>query len=147
MSRAATWRIDKVTSSELKSARKLLLKSDLPTQGLEEAQLWCAKDKAGRVVGVAGLEIWGRQGLLRSVVVKAENRQGGVGKALVKRVLKEAKARNLAESYLLTETAPNFFSKFGFKHATRSSVRGNVLNSVEFRKACPDTAPMKLILA
>jgi amino-acid N-acetyltransferase len=66
--------------------------------------------------------------------VKAENRQGGVGKALVKRVLKEAKARDLAELYLLTETAPNFFSKFGFKHATRSSVRGNVLNSVEFSR-------------
>jgi amino-acid N-acetyltransferase len=147
MSKAATWRIDKVTPSELKSARRLLLESELPTQGLEKAQLWCAKDNTGRVVGIAGLEIWGRQGLLRSVVVKAENRQRGVGKALVKRVLKEAEARDLAELYLLTETAPNFFSKFGFKHAARSSVRGSVLSSVEFRKVCPDTAPMKLILA
>ncbi|MGD1055313.1 MAG: hypothetical protein ABR867_04430 [Nitrososphaerales archaeon] len=60
--------------------------------------------------------------------------------------LKEAKARGLDELNVLTETAPNFFARFGFKSVERTSVKGNVLDSIEFREVCPDTAPMRLVL-
>jgi len=141
------WKIEKANSSDLKSARRLLLEADLPTQGLEETEIWCARDGSDRVVGIAGLETWGKQGLLRSVVVDTKSRKNGIGKAVVERILKEARTRDLSEIYLLTETAPRFFSKFGFKKVERAGVKGRVLKSVEFREVCPDTAPMKLDLS
>jgi amino-acid N-acetyltransferase len=146
MNKQAEWKTERVGSSELKSARRLLLGSGLPIQGLKETELWCVKDREGHLIGIAGLETWGKQGLLRSVVVDQLNRNSGMGKALVERVLKEAKANGLDELYLLTETAPNFFARFGFKPVERTSVKGNVLNSIEFREVCPDTAPMRLAL-
>jgi amino-acid N-acetyltransferase len=138
--------IEKVGRTGPKSTRRLLSDANLPIEGLEETEVWCAKDDAGRVVGVAGLESWGRQGLLRSVAVNAGNRRSGVGTALVRHILEEAKSRQLSEVYLLTETAPHFFAKFGFRKVERRRVRGEVVNSVEFREVCPDTAPMRLIL-
>jgi amino-acid N-acetyltransferase len=143
---AHTWKIEKTNPDDLGSARRLLSEADLPTQGLEETELWCARDSSDQIVGIAGLETWGRQGLLRSVVVEAKERKSGLGKAIVERILREAKARDLVEMYLLTETAPRFFAKLGFRAIERASVKGDVLKSVEFREVCPDTPPMKLIL-
>ena len=139
--------IERVSPTELEPVRRLLSDAVLPTKGLEETELWCAKDRVGRVVGVAGMEFFGRQGLLRSVAVEARSRNKGVGIALVGRMLEEAKSRKLAEVYLLTETAPRFFARFGFKRVERRTVKGGVLSSVEFREVCPDTAPMKLVLS
>ena len=140
------WKIETATSKDFESARKLLMEADLPVQGLEQAELWCAKDSMDRVVGLAGLERWGRQGLLRSVVVDPEYRGRGMGKAIVERVLREAKLKGVAEVYLLTKTAPRFFEEFGFQSVVRKGVKGKVLESVEFREVCPDTEPMKLVL-
>jgi amino-acid N-acetyltransferase len=138
--------IERASSTELERARRLLSDADLPTKGLEETELWCAKDRVGRVIGVAGLEFWGRQGLLRSVAVEAQSRKEGVGTALVGRMLEEAKSRKLAEVYLLTKTAPRFFAKFGFRQVERRTVKGDVRSSIEFSEVCSDTAPMKLAL-
>ncbi len=146
MTKADAWRIEKAAAGEARSIRRLLSESDLPTQGLDETQLWCAKDGTGRVVGVAGLETWGGQGLLRSVAVDATTRGRGLGTTLVRRILDEAKMEGLEEVYLLTETAPAFFAKLGFRPLARGRVRGSVLGSAEFREVCPDTAPMILTL-
>lgn len=141
------WKVERAGSKDWNSARRLLSDSGLPTQGLEKAELWCVRDVEDRVVGIAGLETWGRQGLLRSVAVEGRYRKGGMGKALVERIFKEAKVRHLDELYLITETAPDFFEKFGFTSYGRENVKGKVLDSTEFKGACPETAPvMKLTL-
>jgi amino-acid N-acetyltransferase len=138
--------IERAQSRDLEPVRRLLSESKLPLEGLEITDLWCAKDRMGRLIGAAGLETWGKQGLLRSVVVDSRNRHAGIGGLLVKRVLGEAKARNLDELYLLTETAPRFFAGFGFRQVAKRTVKGRVLDSVEFREVCPETPPMKLVL-
>src|SRR2546422_5231008 len=43
----------------------------------------------------------------------------------------------LFRSYLLTETAGQFFPKFGFTAITRAQVEPAVLESPEFTTACP----------
>jgi len=129
----------------MNAARRLLTKSDLPTDGLEETELWCVRDGISGLTGIAGLETWGSQGLVRSVVVKDKHRRSGVGKALITHVVEEASTKGLTELYLITETTPGFFEKLGFRHYGRERVRGPVLSSEEFASACPDTAPvMKL---
>lgn len=139
------WSVERANSDGLNAARGLLTKSGLPTDGLEETELWCVRNGATGVAGIAGLEVWGTQGLLRSVVVDGERRGTGLGRALVKHVIEEASAKGLTELYLITETAPGFFEKLGFRRCARKVVKGQVLRSVEFTSACPDTAPVMML--
>ena len=145
--KAESWRVAKAGPRDLKNARRLLEASELTVDGLEETELWCVRGESGGLIGIAGLETWGRQGLLRSVVVDGKYRKSGVGKALVEHVFEEASSRELAELFLITETASRFFERFGFTPFERKKVSGKVLNSVEFREACPETAPvMRIVL-
>ena len=137
-----SWKVEKVTVAERQSARMLVTACGLPREGLDDAELWCVKEQGGRIIGVAGLETWGRQGLLRSVAVDEGRRKGGVGTSLVRRVIGEARKKRLREVYLITETAPLFFERLGFGAIDRSRVTGDVLNSVEFKEACSETAPV-----
>lgn len=98
-------------------------------------------------MAVAGLETWGGHALLRSVAVEDESRGSGIGSLLVTHVLNTAKSKRATEVYLLTETAPLFFRKLGFKKFARSRVKGMILTSIEFRGACPESAHvMRLVL-
>ena len=128
--------------AERQQARKLISASGLPRGGLDDADLWCVIGERRRIIGVAGLEAWGRQGLLRSVAVGIGNRNAGLGTSLVRHVIAEARKKKLSEVYLITETAPSFFERLGFSAIDRSRVRGGVLKSFEFEEACPATAPV-----
>ncbi len=142
-SKAQSWEVERVASGDLDGVRRLLSESKLPVDGLDETELWrVRKSSRGAVIGIAGLETWGRQGLVRSVVVDDSHRRSGVGRALVERVFEEARVRHLLELYLITETAPLFFERLGFEPLERRKVKDAVLDSVEFRGACPDTAPV-----
>jgi amino-acid N-acetyltransferase len=142
LERVQSWKVEKVKKAERQSARKLVTASGLPRGGLDDAELWCAKGEGGRVLGVAGLETWGRQGLLRSVAVDKDRRKEGVGTSLVKQIIAEARKKKMSEVFLITETAPLFFERLGFNAVDRSRVRGGVLDSVEFKEACSETAPV-----
>ena len=64
-----TYKIRPAQLNDQKTIRTLLLGFKLPLDGLEETKLWVLQLNNGEVVGVAGLEIYGNQGLLRSVAV------------------------------------------------------------------------------
>jgi amino-acid N-acetyltransferase len=142
LERVQSWKVEKVKAAERQSARSLVSACGLPRGGLDDAELWCVKEEGGRILGVAGLETWGSQGLLRSVAVDEGRRKGGVGTSLVRQVIVEARKKRLREVYLITETAPLFFERLGFGAIDRSQVTGDVLNSVEFKVACSETAPV-----
>jgi amino-acid N-acetyltransferase len=123
-----------------KSICMLLSRFKLPLDGLEETKLWVFEESNGEVAGVAGLEVYGNQGLLRSVAVIKSKHNQGYGTSLVNHVIAEAKKSNVQDLFLLTTTAPVFFKKLGFKEESREKVSGSVRNSVEFKSACPKTA-------
>src|SRR5216684_2704048 len=114
MQRAQSWEVEKLKKAERRMARKLVSASGLPRGGLDDAELWCVKGEGGLILGVAGLETWGRQGLLRSVAVGNGYRKAGVGTSLVRHVISEARKKKISEVYLITETAPLFFERLGF---------------------------------
>ncbi len=87
----------------------------LPLDGLEGTKLWVLELGGGEVVGVAGLELYGNQGLLRSVAVADSMHNRGYGAALANYVICEARKSRVQELFLLTTTAPEFFKKLGFK--------------------------------
>lgn len=92
------------------------------------------------MIGVAGLEIYDNYGLLRSLAVKSNFRNRGVADKLLQRIHELGNLKGLTELYLLTETAPGYFEKKGFKKITRTDVPASVQQSSEFRHVCPESA-------
>jgi len=133
--------ISAAAETDLPVVLDLLLRSKLPRDGLEQyiATMLVARE-GQRIVGCAVLEPYGGAALLRSVAVEPSCRGLGLGQQLTDAVLELARVRHIRTVYLLTETAANFFAKWGFQPVARSSVDGRVKGSIEFTKACPESA-------
>ncbi|MDX1566516.1 MAG: arsenic resistance N-acetyltransferase ArsN2 [Longimicrobiales bacterium] len=127
--------------SDLPAVLTLLADSGLPSAGVEESfGSFVVAETEGRLVGVAGLEIHGPDGVLRSVAVMPAYQGAGLGGRLTERSLDAARERGLRRVYLLTTTAEEFFPRFGFRRIDRSDASPDVQESVEFREACPTSA-------
>ncbi|MGE0354793.1 MAG: arsenic resistance N-acetyltransferase ArsN2 [Gemmatimonadales bacterium] len=119
----------------------LIEEAGLPTAGITEDLDGFMIAVAGNdVIGAAGLERYGTDGLLRSVVVTPSLRSTGVGGALVESLLGMARRAGLKEVYLLTETAEAYFPRHGFAPVPRGEVPESVKGSVEFQGACSESA-------
>ena len=121
----------------------LLEEAGLPSDGL--ADYWdtvLVARLAGRVVGCAAVEIYGDGALLRSVAVSADCRGEGVGVVLTEAALALAGewGGGAQAVFLLTETASEFFRRFGFRTVSRDGVPSGVRNSLEFTTLCPSGA-------
>src|SRR5574341_1550725 len=138
-----------VVAHEIRPARpddwvgllELLSTCGLPPDGLREhlGTLLVTHDK-GRIIGSAALELYETAALLRSVAVAAPYRGQGLGHRLTEAALDLARARGMRDVYLLTETAHQFFPRFGFGPVGRDEVPESVKGSVEFTTACPKSA-------
>jgi amino-acid N-acetyltransferase len=93
-----------------------------------------------RLVGTAGLEVYGDAALLRSVAVRPESRAGAVGTRLVRHCLETARGLGVKDVVLLTETAADYFPRFGFTIIPRNDAPDAVKASAEFRGTCLDSA-------
>ena len=130
------------TPGDLSSVLGLLSDAGLPTEGGPSSLAGCvvAANPDGTIVGGAGLESYGDQGLLRSVVVAPAFRGTGLGQALTEYMIAGARDQGLKDLYLLTTSAERFFPRFGFRPIARDAVPTAVQASVEFQGACPSTA-------
>jgi amino-acid N-acetyltransferase len=133
--------ITPATPADLPAILDLLAASELPPAGLAEhvATTLVARENS-RIVGSAALELYGSAALLRSVAVAAPLRGRGLGTTLTAAALDLARRRGARTVYLLTETAAQFFPKFGFRPITRADVDPAVMQSQEFTTACPEGA-------
>lgn len=141
-------RLTRADAQEVDAILALLAETHLPTDGLREHihTLLVACGNA-TVVGSAGLEVYGTSALLRSVAVSPAHQGQGLGHKLTEAALNYARQQGVSEVYLLTETAADFFPRFGFVPGTRADVPASVQQSVEFTSACPQSAlVMKLLL-
>ena len=129
------------TSGDYEAVAELLRAAQLPLDGVPRmlTEFYVAENR-GRVLGAIGLQSYGSDGLLRSVVVEPAARSAGIGVALVDHVLGQARLRRLRAVYLLTTTAERYFPRFGFSAIARDDVPHHVSASVEFREACPASA-------
>jgi amino-acid N-acetyltransferase len=129
------------TPADLPLVERLLTESALPLDGVRESLSdFVVAEAGGDIVGVAGLECCRDDAILRSVAVRPEWRSRGLGRALVTRAIAEAEARGIKALYLLTTTAERYFPSFGFRKIERAQVPDAVRATVEFTKACPDSA-------
>jgi amino-acid N-acetyltransferase len=99
------------------------------------------------VTGVAGLELYGNYGLLRSVAVDKNQRGKGIAAELLSRIEAVAINKGLEGIYLLTETAAEYFNNKGYEHIARMDIPEEIKESSQFRHVCPESAiAMKKIL-
>jgi arsenite methyltransferase len=135
-------RVRGVSTVDLPAATSLVAGAGLPVDGLADQfeDGFVIAEVDGEVVGVAGLEIYGAYGLLRSVAVADDWRGRGVGESLVRERLDHAQRRGVQGVYLLTTTAPAWFSRLGFSMVARDDVPVGVRRSPEFSGICPDSA-------
>lgn len=144
MSRAPSALVVRAAREEdAEAVMALLAASDLPLAGVAEwLPRFAVADLDGELVGVAGLEVHGRDGLLRSVAVAEATRGQGIGSRLTSHVIAAARRAGLGRLYLLTEGASGYFAKRGFTTIPREAASTDVQESVEFREACSVSATL-----
>jgi amino-acid N-acetyltransferase len=135
---------------DLRGALDLLGRAELTDQDVSDGwgHYFVVREDDGRVVGVAGLELHGEDGLLRSVAVEPDYRGQGLAAALVEAALERAARVGLRAVYLLTTTARDYFARRGFSDCPREAAPPLIRESWEFRTGCPSTAAfMKRVVA
>lgn len=125
-------------------ALSLLDAANLPTADLTEAHLnyfWALTDQQ-QPIGIVGLEPFAPYGLLRSLVVKASRRNQGVGTRLVDHAENMARRMKIAELYLLTSTAQEFFENLDYHPVRRNSAPNAIRQTREFLGLCPASSQL-----
>jgi amino-acid N-acetyltransferase len=131
------------TAEMLPAIVRLLAEAGLPAHDLEPAILSgveLATDVEGRIVGAAGLDVFGPDALLRSVAVIPELRGRGIGADLVARREAAARVAGVGTIYLLTTTADGFFRRLGYADTPRETVPAGIAAHAQFRSLCPASA-------
>ncbi|KIC90928.1 hypothetical protein HY58_07795 [Flavihumibacter sp. ZG627] len=93
-------------------------------------------------VAVLGLDPYGKDGLLRSMIVKREFRRHGIASKLVTELESYARHQGIEMLYLVTNTAEDYFSRKGFNIITRTDVPDTVAVSAEFNGLCPASSTL-----
>ena len=121
------------------AARGLLVAANLPTSDLTDEQLasffYCGPATAPSAL--IGLEIYGADALLRSLVVDPTLRSAGLGSALVAHVEAHAAKHDVGTLYLLTTTAEDFFARRGYHRIDRTVAPETIRSTREFAGLCP----------
>jgi amino-acid N-acetyltransferase len=94
----------------------------------------------GRLVGVIGLEVHGRDGLLRSLAVAEDHRGEGIARRLYASLLGRARGLGVERLFLLTTSANGFFEMLGFQVVQRELVPEAIRSTEEFRVLCAQSA-------
>jgi amino-acid N-acetyltransferase len=120
---------------------ELLTTEKLPTSDLPGMlnNFFVAVDNQ-TVTGVAGLEVYGNYGLLRSLAVNQSSRGRGIAAHLLSKIESLAANKGLEAIYLLTETAKDYFERKGYEHIARMDIPDAVKASSEFTHVCPESA-------
>ena len=128
---------------ELTAARAVVHAAGLPLDGLGEAAVLLVAEADGEVVGTVALERHGSGAetayLLRSAAVVPAWRGRGVGDRLTRAALQLVDAAHAAVA-LLTETADDYFRRYGFLPVARHELPAVLDASPELRGACPASA-------
>lgn len=130
------------SSQDLPAVLALLEDAGLPNQDITVEHLSDFLVAAGgqSVLGVVGLERYGENALLRSLVVRPESRFTGLGKQVADAIKEHARRTGVATLYLLTTTAADFFARRGYEVIERSSASVALQETTEFSNLCPSEA-------
>jgi amino-acid N-acetyltransferase len=124
----------------------LLEVEGLPVSDLTESHLehFFFTGSDGAPSAIVGLEIYGPDALLRSLVVASAARTQGVGTALVRHAEGYAAAHRVRALYLLTDTAEGYFEHRGYRCIDRTQAPPAIQSTREFASLCPANSAFML---
>ncbi len=126
--------------AELAGLAWFLDATSLPSADLADPGRLFFRFEADSLVGYGGLEGEGADRLLRSIVVLADRRGHGLGRALVATLEQQARDLGVERLHLLTTTAAPFFRALGYADADRGAAPPAIAASREFTALCPASA-------
>jgi amino-acid N-acetyltransferase len=117
----------------------LLEGASLPTSDLSDANMqeFFYAGPATAPIGIVGIQFYGSDALLRSLVVSAAHRAQGLGQRLVEHAEQHARSHGVGTIYLLTTTAERFFLSRGYIVTPRDSAPPAIRATPEFANLCP----------
>ena len=92
------------------------------------------------IAGLIGLERFGSDALLRSLVVAPLHQGQGVAVELLDALTELAGTGGAETLWLLTIDADQWFARHGFKVASRQEAPDSIAHTREFAELCPDDA-------
>jgi amino-acid N-acetyltransferase len=122
--------------------KDLLSECGLPRQDISALHLkhfLILKDEM-RIIGVVGLEVFDHLALLRSLAVRAQDRNRGWASQLITRAEEYARSLGVQALYLLTLTAADFFARRGYERFARDRAPAHLQETEEFHNLCPASA-------
>lgn len=137
-------RLTRLHDGDLARLEAALDAAGLPYDDVREAgRLFYCSD--GPHTSFVGLEVFGGDALLRSLVVPPAARGKGLGRKIVEALLDEARESGIERLWLLTTTADDFFAAIGFAPVARQEAPPSIQATREVRDLCPASATfMKL---
>jgi amino-acid N-acetyltransferase len=108
--------------------------SDITTEHLEHFFFVGSDDSPA---GLVGVELYGTDALLRSLVVAENARGNGLGSTLVEHAERYAVGNGVRSVYLLTNTAETFFKRSGYERIDRVQAPPSIRATREFAGLCP----------
>jgi N-acetylglutamate synthase-like GNAT family acetyltransferase len=114
-----------------------LAHAGLPTDDVLELgqRFYVLSDNA--IVGFGGFQLLGRDALLRSVVVLPDRRR-----QLTSALLSLLRIEGCDRVWLLTDSASEFFERFGFITQPRTAAPPTIASTREFSALCPASAAL-----
>jgi amino-acid N-acetyltransferase len=121
------------------TAVALLEAHGLPASDITEAHLehFFFNGSDGSPMGLVGLELYGTEALLRSLVVAENARCKGLGSTLIDHAERYAALKGVLSIYLLTTTAETYFKRRGYERIERSNAPPSIARTHEFADLCP----------
>lgn len=133
--------IKEISPDEFDSVFELLAEAKLDFSDLKQPNIRLFRfEENGQTIGVGGLEIFDDLALLRSVALKPALHGKGLGKEIVAQIEKTARNSEIKSLYLLTNTAPDFFSSIGYQQIDRKDFAEPLKQTAQFAGLCPVSA-------
>ncbi len=129
-------------ASDLADVARLLEAAKLHSRDVTAGMMshYLLARRGRELVGVIGLEPYGRVGLLRSLAVAGEERGRGLGIALTRALEGRSRDLGIADLYLLTVTAERFFAKLGYRALARAEAPAEIRGTTEYRELCSESS-------
>ena len=137
-----TWNQHCLDGDELATLSAQLRANDLPHCDIETSAgtFFDFRTERNEIAGYAGIEIFGPDGLLRSVLVLPAWRSEGVGGAIVEAMVEFACEQGVQRLHLLTMRSADFFAARGFGPLPRAEAPARIAATSEFASLCPSSA-------
>jgi amino-acid N-acetyltransferase len=150
MQRSARRRIRDGSAADWPAVLHLLSAEGLPTTDLNAKSLTGflleteGETVAEKINGAVAIESFGETGLLRSLVVDKSARSAGCGSRLIRAIEQKALASGIAELWLLTIDAEQYFAASGYRRASREATPAAHSGTAAFSSLCPCSAALMM---